>query len=111
MSRKDARAAALEGKVAPTARQRRYHVFYQWMGETPDDAIDAYGRDRIAKGDVVLITPVDLPRDSVDFSRPWPEGWTIQDIYAHLAALRAEGRAALAAREKAHGDETPPGHA
>ena len=52
---------------APTApKEIRVHVIHRFLGETPDQALDAYGRQRIAEGDEFWEWTWGVPR---------PEGW------------------------------------
>jgi hypothetical protein len=50
------RVSHLEAKEAPPPR--RVHSIIQHIGQTQDDALDAYGRDLVGEGDMLIVTRI-----------------------------------------------------
>ena len=58
----DLAATALDQEAAADAPPTRWHRVIQQVGQSEEEAIDAYGRDRIGPNDRILIHELVLPQ-------------------------------------------------
>lgn len=70
------RLDALEGKSSPPSVERWHHVV-QTGEQTQEEAIDAYGRDKVGPDDGMIVFKSVTPRFDADgnmiFYKDWPE--------------------------------------
>ena len=54
--------AAVAEEAATAAPPRRWHRIVQEIGQTHDEALDAYGRDRIGPDDGIIVREIVRPQ-------------------------------------------------